>query len=389
MPFPPDKGERVRAFHEIEALSRHFEVTLASLSHPEQQAGAATALERWCAKVLTAPAGGKVGLIRGAAWLLAGKSVTEGYFRSGRLAQAITEENGRQPFDLVLGYSSSVLPYVMSLQNVPSVIDLVDVDSAKWVSYAESARWPMRWLYRREARGVAELEALAVKSCQAVLLVSQAEARMLASTNGNVMAVKNGVDVDFFSPGTTAPADIGRAGLVFTGTMDYRPNVEGVCWFVREVWPEIRRQEPEATFTIVGRDPAPAVRKLTECPGVAVTGSVPDVRPYLEAARMAVCPLQIARGVQNKVLEAMSMAKAVVASSAGIEGLDVEVGRHLLCADSPDQWQEHILSLLKDSSARDELGLAAREHVQANYAWGPCMESLVEICKDICEADAP
>ncbi len=387
VPYPPDKGERVRAFNEIVAMSEHFRVTLAALSHGRADMAAAQELQRWCENILVAPAGGKGGLIRGALSLLAGGSVTEGYFRSRRLRKLIAAESAREPFALVMGYSSSTLPYVLAAAAFARVIDLVDVDSAKWSGYAEAAIWPKSWLYRWEAAGVGKLERRAVERCDAVLLVSQAESAALGFDGDKVMAVANGVDADFFAPGTVEPADLGPASLVFTGTMDYRPNVEGVCWFVREVWPKLKRQVPELTLTIVGRDPTSAVRRLARHPGVSITGSVRDVRPYLAGACVAICPLQTARGIQNKVLEAMAAGKAVVASPGAIEGLEVEIGKHLIEAHSSGEWQKHILYLLTNNVAREDLGRAARDCVRGKYTWASRMARLVRLCRKLCEVE--
>ena len=387
VPYPPDKGERVRAFHEIVALAEHFSITLAALAHSDSDVAAASELGRWCEKVLTGRAGGRMGLMRGALSVAAGKSATEGFFRNNRLLRTLVEEASKQPFDIVFGNSSSTLPYVLAVPAKTRVIDLVDVDSAKWNFYAQAAWWPKRLLYRREARGVGALERRAVETCDAVLLVSEAEVAALGLTSGKVTAIGNGVDTDFFKPDDSVPQR--ASALVFTGTMDYRPNVEGVCWFVREVWPELKSRVPELTFTIVGRDPSRAVRKLAEVLGVRVTGSVPDVRPYLTAATAAVVPLRIARGVQNKILEAMAMGRAVVASPQAIEGLDVNIGEEVLRAESPDEWIAAVLGLLSDGGRRERLGQAARKRVVSDYSWASRMAPLVSLCTALAGASEP
>jgi sugar transferase (PEP-CTERM/EpsH1 system associated) len=290
----------------------------------------------------------------------------------------LREEAQREPFDLIMGYSSSTLPYVLAIPAAARVMDLVDVDSAKWSAYADSAWWPKRWLYRREADGVRALERQAVDRCDAVLLVSDAEVAAISLTSGKVAAIGNGVDSDFFKPDGSVPQQ--APALVFTGTMDYRPNVEGVCWFVREVWPELKRRVPELTFTIVGRDPTPEVLRLTGTPGITVTGTVKDVRPYLASASVAVVPLRIARGIQNKILEAMAMGRAVVASPPAIEGLDVNIGEEVLRAESPDEWVAAVLGLLSEGGRRERLGQAARARIVADYGWASRLSPLVSLC---------
>ena len=382
LPFPPDKGERLRAFHQIRTLARHFRVTLASLTHQPSDPQTAAPLSQWCEKVLLAPAGGKSGLIRGGLSLLAGRSVTEGFFHCPSLQAAILREAVREPFDLAIGYCSSVLSLLLAAPCPARVMDLVDVDSAKWASYARQARGPKRWVFAREARGVGRLEQQALDRCEAVLLVSQAEAQTLNSHRGTVLAVGNGVDLEYFAPAEPAPAN--QPALVFVGTMDYRPNADGACWFAREVWPELKRQVPELTFSIVGRDPARAVQRLAESPGIHVTGAVPDVRPFLAQASVAIAPLHIARGIQNKVLEAMAMGRPVVASPAALEGLDVQPGSDALQADTPAQWRQQILHLLSDDRLRAQLGRAARTCVETKYSWAARMEPLVSLCRRLC-----
>jgi sugar transferase (PEP-CTERM/EpsH1 system associated) len=383
LPYPPDKGERVRAFHEIRALAERFRITLAAPSFGADHAAAAEGLRPWCQDTLVAPAGGTIGLARGTVSLLGGGSVTQAYFRSRRLHRMIRAASRAGPFDLVMGYSSSTLPYVLAAPAKARVLDLVDVDSVKWAGYAASSSWPKSWLYKREAAGVRALECRAVEACDAVVLVSGAECASLGVQAGSVTAIGNGVDVDYFRPDETEAESRCGAGLVFTGTMDYRPNVEGVCWFVREIWPGLKRQAPDLTFTIVGRDPSSAVRRLSETPGVKVTGTVPDVRPYLSAADVAICPLRMARGIQNKILEAMAMGKAVVASGPAAEGLDVEPGRHLLIAEAANEWQAAVMELLTDSERRRMLGREARGCVATKYTWSSRMAPLVSLCASL------
>jgi len=385
VPYPPDKGERVRAFHEITALCSHFEITLAALAHDPSDARAAECLREWCPEIILAPAGGALGRLRAAASMLAGRSATEGFFHSPRLGRQLARRAAGEPFDIAFAYCSSVLPACLRVKAKAHVIDLVDADSRKWLAYAGDSRWPVNRLYRSEARAVGGLERQAVERCQAVFITSQAEIEALGpgAESPHVLAVGNGVDTDYFCPDPSLPApDPQSPCLVFTGWMNYRPNVDGVCWFVREVMPPLRQRLGGLTFRIVGRNPAPKVMQLAQCPGVVVTGSVPDVRPYLAAATAAVVPLRIARGVQNKVLDAMAMGRPVVASSAALAGLDLTDGQEALRADSPDEWIEHILALARPASADmpSQLGARARQCVVARYNWAQRLKPMVDVC---------
>lgn len=390
VPYPPDKGERVRAFHEIKALSEHFRVTLAFLAHDASDRQAAEPLRPWCEKILCAPAGGRAGKIRGGFSLLRGRSATKGYFHSSRMKALLKDAAGPEPFDVALGYSSSTLPYLLAVPARRRIMDLIDVDSLKWASYAESSSWPKSWMYRAEARAVTRLEGQAVRQCDAVVLVSQAEVEALHERlrahpgrgdkyvrAQNVFAVGNGVDTDYFHP-PERPYE-GPPTLVFTGQMDYRPNVEGVCWFVKEVWPPLRQEFPDIRFNVVGRNPAPAVRRLADAPGIIVTGTVPDVRPYLWNATIAVCPLQVARGIQNKILEAMAAGLPVVATPQAVEGIEARPDRHVRVAQTAPQWRQALSQVFHDRAARMQLRAQALGLVQG-FAWPGRMSTLIGLC---------
>lgn len=379
VPYPPDKGERVRAYNQLKLLSNEYGITLAALAHGPVDFAAARHLEPLCRKIIVAPAVGRLGLLRGVFSILAGCSATEAFFRSPALHRDIDAQTRSEPFDLAIGYSSSTLPFLLTVPDCPKIMDLADVDSAKWSDYADASPPPMRWLYRRESRAVRKLENLCLQNCDAVLLVSQAEIQAMDQSSDKLLAVQNGVDSEYFTPRT--PSDDAAPRLVFTGTMDYRPNVEGICWFVSNVWPNLKRDVPDICLDIVGRNPAGPVRRLAKISGVNVTGSVDDVRPYLSAAAVAIVPLLIARGIQNKILEAMAAARAVVASSPALEGLDLAVGKELLRADSPSQWHQAVLDLLADTDRRKTMQQAARDRVVADYTWPARLSPLISLCQ--------
>jgi sugar transferase (PEP-CTERM/EpsH1 system associated) len=266
-----------------------------------------------------------------------------------------------------------MVPYLRAeeLAGVPAVIDLVDVDSQKWLDYAAAGRGPRAWLHRTEGRRLRRLEQGLPGWARAVTLVGEAEADLYRQfcAPGDVQAITNGVDLDYFRPGPEADGPVG----VFVGALDYLPNVDGAGWFCREVWPEVRRRRPDARFLLVGRRPAPAVRRLADLPGVELVGQVPDVRPHVVRASVAVVPLRIARGVQNKVLEALAMAKPTVASPQTLAGLKARPGTHLLRASSPAEWAQAVLRLFDDAALRHRLGAAGRRYVEENHCWDRCL----------------
>ena len=302
--------------------------------------------------------------------------MTEGMFRSPRLERTIRRWASEKRFDAVVIFCSSMWQYaeIPQLSDVPIVADLVDVDSQKWFDYAKGSSGWRRWLYEFEGRRVRQLEGRVARRAKAITLVSEAEADLFRSVwpNDKTLGVPNGVDLEYFNPGAVEPA-AESYDCVFVGQLDYHPNIEGVRWFCQHVWPAIVRERPRATFAIVGRRPTAEVRKLAEQPGVKLIGEVPDVRPFLAAAKIAVAPLQIARGIQNKILEAMAMGKPVVASPGALTGLPVENDVEVIASSTPQEWIKNTLQLCASESARQQLGHAARDYVHRHHNWADCL----------------
>ncbi|PKO55683.1 MAG: sugar transferase, partial [Betaproteobacteria bacterium HGW-Betaproteobacteria-21] len=267
------------------------------------------------------------------------------------------------------------------------IVDFCDLDSAKWTQYAADRRWPMSWLYRREGRKLLAFERAAAARSDASLFVTEAEAQLFRhaapEVASSVRVMQNGVDAEYFSPDQAfgSPYPAGGPVLLFTGAMDYWPNIDAVCWFAADMLPKVREQIPDVRFWIVGMNPAPAVLALAS-QGVVVTGTVPDVRPYLAHADVVVAPLRIARGIQNKVLEAMAMACPVVVAAAPATGLDAQSGHDCEIAHSPDEFVSRIFGLLNDISLRCGMGQAARQCVLARYSWAAHLAKLESLLAD-------
>lgn len=376
VPYPPDKGDRIRTFQILRYLAERADVHLACLADEPVDSHVLQTLKRYCKRVSCVSVRGPLRWARGLFSLALGRTVTEGAFHSPELLEVVRDWARTTPFDAVLGSASSMVPYMRlpELRDTPAVIDLIDVDSQKWLDYAARAGASRSWLYRTEGRRLRRLERDITRWARAVILVSEAEAEIYRGfcAPGNVEAVGNGVDIDYFRP---QPA-LDEQGCVFLGALDYWPNVEGIEWFCREVWPEVRRRHPATTISLVGRRPTPAVCGLTRIPGVRLVGQVPDVRPYLDQAAISIVPLRIARGIQNKVLESMAMVKATIVSPQACEGLAAQPGTDLLCAESPGQWADAISSLLDDASLRRRLGTAGRRYVETAHCWQRCLEPL-------------
>jgi sugar transferase (PEP-CTERM/EpsH1 system associated) len=374
MPFPPDKGEKIRAYHALVSLARHYRIHLGCFVDDPEDEKHLPVLQDICASVRMIPLDRRMGLARGLYGIARGASLSEHYFRDPRLSRWVDETVRRARPKSIFVYSSTIAPYAMPYAPTHRVIlDMVDVDSQKWSAYSVKAGWPMKMLYARESRAVLALERRAAMAFERSLFVSRAEAqafvRLAPETAGRVGYYENGVDLRHFDPaGSFAnPFAPSSQAIVFTGTMNYRPNVEAVDWFARLVLPPIRAARAAAEFWIVGAHPSLSVARLAALPGVHVTGRVTDVRPYLAHAACVVAPLHIARGVQNKVLEAMAMAKPVVATPSAREGLSALDGEDLLIAGTPALFADAVISVLMGGGR--ELGLRARGRVETDYDW--------------------
>jgi sugar transferase (PEP-CTERM/EpsH1 system associated) len=314
--------------------------------------------------------------LRAAGSFARGRSVSEGAFRSPEMMKVLRTWATQTRFAASIASASSVAHYLHlpELRGACAVVDFVDVDSQKWFDYAAADPWPRSWLYRSEAQRVRQLERNAAEQSSACTLVSDAEAELCRQhcPGDAIHVVPNGVDLDSFRP--TPSAD--EQSCAFVGALDYRPNVDAAVWFCDRVWPQVRKRYSSATLYIVGRRPVRCVRNLSHLSGVVVAADVPDVRPYLARAAAAVTPLRIARGIQNKVLEAMAMGKAVVASPQSLTGLDVEPDTHVLCASTEAEWVEAVGRAFDDGRLRRRLGFEARRYVEEHHHWDRCLEPL-------------
>jgi len=372
VPYPPNRGERIRTFHILGFLAQRADVSLAFLGEEQSPPETQQALERLCRDVAGLRLGRYRRWINAACSLGFGRTATEGLFRCNRLRRLLARWSKTTRFDAVVVFCSSMVQYldVPGLAGVPVLLDLIDVDSQKWLDYAKEASGVQRWLFQIEGKRLRRLEQSLPSKVKAIALVSRCEVELYRSfcPTDSVHAISNGVDLDYFRPRENVNSASSK-DCVFVGALDYRANVDGIHWFCDEIWPEVRRRQPKATFTVVGSRPSLLVLRLAERPGVRVVSDVPDVRPYLAEAAMVVVPLRIARGIQNKVLEALAMAKGVVATPEALEGIAVDPGVHACRALAPAEWIESIVRLLGDAPARDRLGRAGRTFVETHHCW--------------------
>jgi sugar transferase (PEP-CTERM/EpsH1 system associated) len=368
VPYPPDRGDKLAAYHAIRYLARKHAVTVAALADSAEELGHARSLEAIGVTVEVARRGRFAARWSALNALVTGEPLSVSYYRSQALGRRILECRRRTSFDVVVTFSSSMGQYVTSDCPVPLIADFVDMDSRKWALYAAASRWPLSWVYATEARRLLRHERWLARLAQCTLVRTEAELedcrRLIPGGRFRVLA--NGVDLEYFS--AVGPRMPSRR-IVFTGVMDYFPNVQAVTFFCDRIFPLVRNAVPDATFAIVGSRPSRTVRALAARPGVSVTGRVPDVRPYLQQAAAAVAPLLIARGVQNKVLEAMAMGTPVVATSSVLQGVGAPPGEGVLVGDTPEIFAQEVTGVLCDQTWAGELGRRGRRFVEKHCVW--------------------
>jgi polysaccharide biosynthesis protein PslH len=379
MPYPPDKGDKVRSYHLLQHLVQRHRVHLGTFIDDPADAAHLPALRRLCTSVHAVPLNTRAARLASLRGLATGEALTLPYYRNASLEAWVRAK--APAMNAAVLFSSCMAQYTRSMPASRVLLDMVDVDSAKWAEYAPRHRWPLSWLYAREARRLLAWEREAAASARHTFLATTKEAELFRSLApecaAQVSGMDNGVDARFFAPAAdrASPFAAGEQAVVFTGAMDYWPNVDAVSWFATEVLPRLRRQRPGLRFFIVGRSPAAAVQALAG-PHVVVTGTVPDVRPYLQHAAVVVAPLRLARGIQNKVLEAMAMARPVVAAVACAAPLQAEPGRELLVAGEAGDFADAVESLLADPARAQAVGAAGRDRVLASYEWAAHLRQL-------------
>ncbi|HEY7203381.1 MAG TPA: TIGR03087 family PEP-CTERM/XrtA system glycosyltransferase [Methylomirabilota bacterium] len=367
IPYPPHTGDKTRAFHIARHLSARHDLTLGFLVDDERDLGGIDALRRIVPDLVFERLRKPVSLARGITGLARGGTVTLPYFYSARLARQIRRRSGEARFDVVYASSTAMAQYAPG--DVPLVMDFVDVDSDKWRQYAEHRPAPFSWLYRAEGRRLQSCEGEIARRARVCLLATDVEEGQLRSFApwAHTAVIPNGIDSGYYSPRLEEPSE--PAGVIFTGAMDYLPNIDAVQHFCADILPLVRRDVPDAVFYIVGLNPSADVRRLGEQPGVVVTGSVPDVRPYYARTTVCVAPLRIGRGIQNKVLQGMAMGLPVVASPLAARGVRAEPGVHYEVAEAPEMFARHVARLLQCPEARRALGRAGRACIEAHYTW--------------------
>jgi len=374
-PYPPKRGGKIRPFNMIRHLARAHEVTVCSLARSRQEAEEARGIAPHCTSFHVELVNETVQKLRMVATLPTHITASASYFHSPKLAHTISRLLSEDRFDLIFVHCSSVAHYVRHVRDVPKILDFGDMDSHKWLEYAHYKRFPLSLGYWWEAQRLLLEEKRLARQFDLCTATTRAEWATLESY-GTALAsdwFPNGVDSEYFAP---QGSDYDLDTIAFVGRMDYYPNQQCMFDFCRETLPLLKRRRPGVKLLIVGADPSPQVRRLGEIEGVTVTGSVPDVRPFIRGAALTVAPLAIARGTQNKILEAMAMGVPVVTSSAAAGGVDAVAGEHLLVADSPQAQCEAIASLLNHPERRGHFARAGRARMLSHHAWPQSMQRL-------------
>lgn len=389
IPYPPDKGDKIRAFHQLQAIAGRHEVDLFTLADDGRDLEYRAALEKYCNRVTVGRVHPRLARLLAFPYLLTATPLTIPYFYCGELRRQVRAAVAARCYDRIFVYCSAMAQYVDPAWEIPVVTDFVDVDSDKWVQYAGFASWPFTAIYRREGRTLREYERRICERSACVLVTTTREAALVRqiSQRARVHVLPNGVDLDHFRPATAAPEPAATIG--FTGDMSYFPNIEAVTYFAREVLPLVRRSVPGARFLIVGRNPDRRVQVLAQADGIEVTGFVPDVREYLARMQVAVAPFSIAAGIQNKILEAMASGIPVVCTPRAAQGLSAGAAAAVTLADGAEEMAGKIVGLLRNPDLTRARAMEGRLQVAAEYRWDESLGRLLQLLEDPANHKSP
>ena len=385
VPIPQNDGAKIRAFQILAHMGSQHKLTLACVDPDPSVEKPIEELKRYCERVSVVGLSSSTRVRQAIGSLMTSEPISFAVYRSRPLREQIKQWHAENPFDLVIGYSGCTEYYLGDLPRSVKFMDLVDLDSEKWFSYARASFPPLRWLYQSEGQKTRRREKAIGRSFDGITVTTQAELDnlLLLEPTAQCGWFSNGVDAQAFTP-TDKPYL--PSNLCFLGKMDYLPNIQACELIAKRVLPTLRQCQPDASFTIIGSNPTRRVRALAQQPGVTVTGFVDDVRPLARVACCMVAPLSIARGVQNKLLESMAMGVPVVTSNLAARGVDARIGTDLLVADSPDEIVDACLALINDPALRARIATAGRQRVLEVNCWQQCLRRLDEVMASLLTA---
>ncbi len=389
IPYPPNKGDKIRSFNEIKHLSRKHRIFLACLIDNSDDVKYVDELKKYCDAVDYDMINPRWQKIRSIPYLFSSKPMSIPYFYSQHLQDTVDKRLSENDIDVIFAFSSPMAEYVINRaggikKQARLIMDFVDVDSDKWRMYSEHANFLYAFIYRKEWKSLMRYEKKVGELFDLSLFVSNNEVSLYKSfaPHVDVMSIPNGVDVDYFNDTKNVTREENEKHVIlFTGAMDYFPNEDAVLYFADEMWPKVKKKLPGSVFYVVGGNPSKRVIALSEGnSGIIVTGYVPDVRKYLHRADIFVAPLRIARGIQNKVLEAMAAGIPVVARPEAVKGLSANNG-YVSVAGNPDTFVDSIMGILNDSQKREKLIFDAREYVNTYHNWHKNLDCLETVIK--------
>ncbi|MAE47234.1 MAG: sugar transferase [Planctomycetes bacterium] len=365
VPFPPNRGDKITTWRLVERLARKHEVTIVAFAHDKADMQGAAALKAKGFETIAVPLDVRQQKIRALPKIFAQTPMTLAVFGSKQMQCEV--DRHMQEVDAAYAYSSSMGAFLLQ-QDKPWVMHFAELDSDKWLQYADRHRWPLSAIYKREWRLLEKFEAKVADATTQNVFCTPLEEQIFQDRipGRNSMVLRNGVDLQHFSP---RPSEAQPEHMVFTGVMDYYPNIDGCKHFVREVLPRVRSEFPNARLSIVGSRPTKEVLRLGKADGIEVTGFVDSTADWMAQATIGVAPLRVARGIQNKVLEAMAMGLPVVGTTSATQGVGAVHGRHYLVADRAEEQGHAIRGLLRDQAVRERVGQAARNFVEQNHDW--------------------
>ncbi len=375
-PYPPRRGGTIRPFNMIKHLAQFHEVVVCSLTRNAQQTQDAHGIAPFCNEFHIGQVDDRVQTARMLATIPTPTTASEAFFHSGALNRTIRRLLAEQKFDLIFVHCSSVAHYVDHVQGIPKILDYGDMDSQKWLEYAQHKPFPTSMAYWWEGKRLLATEKRLARRFDFCTTITRAEHQTLLDFGSDTPSdwFPNGVDNSFFAPVEESGYDPDT--IVFVGRMDYFPNQQAMFDFCGNVLPLLKAHRPSIKLQIVGAEPSARILALGSIPGVTVTGTVPDVRPYVTRAALTVAPLRIARGTQNKILEAMAMGTPVVCSTIAAGGVDAIPEQHLLAADSPQDVAAAVLRVIENPGERARLSQAGRARVLSHHAWPHSMKRL-------------
>jgi sugar transferase (PEP-CTERM/EpsH1 system associated) len=362
VPYPPNKGDKIRSFNEIKHFIRNNEIHLLAFCDDPSELRYADELRKFCCSVTLILLNSNHQRLRALISMAQGKPWTLGYYSDSRMGAEVRKKLESIQIDFVFAYSSSMAPYALLATSLPKILDFVDSDASKWRQYAQFKPAPASWLYSYEAGKLNRFEQDMVQQFDASIFVSAREA---AHLSGKIHFIQNGIDLNYFA---YIQPERNSQTMIFTGAMDYFPNVDAVTYFARDIYPLVRSKCPDADFLIVGSNPASAVQRLNDLPGVTVTGTVPDIRPYLAKSKVAVVPMRISQGIQNKILEALAAGLPVVTTPAAAAGFSSTNNMPIAVSADAAGIADHVARYLRESLTAAQI-TSSLHHLKQHFDW--------------------